>query len=69
MGVIYEVGRKTLYEDIIERYLRLLLKEGESLHPNGEARKRELLIKFQRGELSYEEALELRALLEEQRRT
>jgi hypothetical protein len=38
------------------------------LDPDGEARKRELLIKFQRGELSYEEALELRALLEEQRR-
>jgi hypothetical protein len=53
---------------VVGEYLQLPLKESESLDPNGEARKRELLIKFQRGELSYGEALELQALLEEQRR-
>lgn len=68
MGVIYEVGRRALHEDIIERYLQLPLKEGESLDTDGEARKRELLVKFKERRITYEEALELQALLEEQKR-
>jgi hypothetical protein len=62
-----ETGIKVVRE-IIEDYLQLSLKESESLDPDGEARKRELLRRFQEGRISYDEAVELQTLLEEQKR-
>lgn len=62
-----ETGIRVVRE-IIEDYLQLSLRESESLDPDGEARKRELLRKFQEGRITYEEAVELQALLEEQRK-
>jgi hypothetical protein len=62
-----ETGIKVVRE-IIEDYLQLSLKESESLDPDGEARKRELLRRFQEGRITYDEAVELQTLLEEQKR-
>ena len=45
--------------EIIEDYLQLSLRESGSLDPDGEARKRELLRKFQEGRIAYDEAVEL----------
>jgi hypothetical protein len=53
---------------VIEDYFHLSFRESESLDPDGEARKRELLRKFQEGRITYDEAVELQALLEEQRK-
>jgi hypothetical protein len=62
-----ETGIRVVRE-VIEDYLHLSLRESESLDPDGEARKRELLRKFQEGRITYDEAVELQALLEEQRK-
>jgi len=70
-SAIASVGRtsmRIIQEKIIGEYLQLPLKESGGLDPNGETRKKELLRKFQEGGITYEEALELRTLLEKQRR-
>jgi hypothetical protein len=57
-NVITMLGKMSMR--VVGEYLQLPLKESESLDPNGEARKRELLRKFQEERITYGEALELR---------